>query len=185
MLVSTAVSLLLAATQPASSAPPPGTSSEDRAVLYFHQGMKDYKEGRFREAIGEFLKADHLKPGAALMYNVGQSYEKLGDSTNAIRYYRAYLERDPAASDRRAVEATIRNLEARQRGEAALVRRRRPRPSRNPIGPIRRSSEAFVISLGIGGGCSPSGWPRARWRRSTRGRCQGSRARFRCRRRPA
>jgi len=150
VLVSTAVSLLLAATQPASSPPPSGASAEDRAVVYFHQGMRDYKDGRFREAINEFLKADHLKPGAALMYNVGQCYEKLGDTTNAIRYYRAYLERDPAASDRKAVEATIRNLEARQRGEAPPVAAVPAAAVEKPHKPDPALQYAFVISLGIG-----------------------------------
>jgi tetratricopeptide (TPR) repeat protein len=151
VLVPTVVSLLLAATQATSSLSAPRTANEDRAVQYFHQAMKDYKEGRFREAIGGFLKADQLKPGADLMFNVAQSYEKLGDLANAIRYYRAYLARDPAATDRKAVEATIRNLEARQRSGAPAIGAPPAQVDRSAP-PSPALQEAFVISLGIGGG---------------------------------
>jgi tetratricopeptide (TPR) repeat protein len=149
VLAPTVVSLVVAATQATSSLSTAGASAEERARQYFRQAMRDYKDGRFRDAIGEFLKADHLKPGAALIYNVAQSYEKLGDLANAIQFYRLYLERDPAASDRRAVEATIRNLEMRLRtgAPAAATATAEPRARGDPA-----LQEAFVISLGIGGG---------------------------------
>jgi hypothetical protein len=53
-----------------------------------------------------------MRPSPALAYDTAQTYEKLGDPEHAAEYYRLYLERQPGASDRPVVEATLRNLDA-------------------------------------------------------------------------
>jgi tetratricopeptide (TPR) repeat protein len=95
------LSLLCAATGPV-----------DRPTVLFDQGTAHYRAGEFKQAIGEFLEADRLRPNPALAYDIAQSYEKLADPERARDYYRLYLQRAPAASDRIVIEATVRSLDS-------------------------------------------------------------------------
>ncbi|MHB8416691.1 MAG: tetratricopeptide repeat protein [Myxococcales bacterium] len=107
---------LLAALILGSSSP---AAQLQKAKQLFQQGRADYQAGRFRQAIEEFLAADKLKASAALIYNVAQAYEKLGDLSHAVEYYQDYLSREPHAADRDKVKATIQNLQAKLQAEPA------------------------------------------------------------------
>ncbi|HUB06412.1 MAG TPA: hypothetical protein VMB50_05405 [Myxococcales bacterium] len=106
-----------------------------KAKQLFEQGRTDYQAGRFRKAIEEFLAADKLKASPALVYNVAQAYGKLGDLSHAVEYYEDYLVRSPDASDRDAVKATIRNLQAKLQAEPAapVVVLANPTPAPGPV----------------------------------------------------
>ena len=96
----------------APSAIPPPPPAQDKPAFLYEQGTGHYRAGLFRQAIGEFLEADRLRPNPVLAYDVAQTYEKLGDPEHAAQYYRIYLERFPGAPDRPVVEATLRNLDS-------------------------------------------------------------------------
>jgi tetratricopeptide (TPR) repeat protein len=83
----------------------------ERARVRYREGVQAYKEGHFRDAIDLFLEADQLAPSAALSFNIGAAYEKLGEPAAALRWYRDYLRRAPDASDRSQVEALVSGFE--------------------------------------------------------------------------
>lgn len=108
----------------AHAAAPAATEQRDpaeakaRAQKHFERGIAAYKEGRFKDAIDAFLDAHREYPSPTLSFNTARAYEKMGDSTGALRFYREYLRQSPDASDKTAVEASIAELEAKlqQRG---------------------------------------------------------------------
>lgn len=88
-------------------------TAQARAV--FEKAAKAYHEADYERAIKLFKRAYELDPHPALIYNVGQAYEKLGDVPAALRSFRRYLRLAPDAKDRATVEAGIKNLEKRLR----------------------------------------------------------------------
>jgi len=85
----------------------------EQARQHFLKGKELYDAGNFRGAIVEFETADRLAPAPMLDYNVGLSYEQLGEDDKAIQHFRVYLKRLPDAPNRATVEAKITRLEAR------------------------------------------------------------------------
>lgn len=81
------------------------------AAQRYEQGVQAYQEGRHKDAIDLFLEADALAPSSALSFNIARAYEKIKDSSNALRWYRDYLRREPAADDKAAVTALIEEYE--------------------------------------------------------------------------
>lgn len=92
---------------PASAAAKP----LERARVRYREGVDAFKEGRFRDAIDLFLEADQLAPSAALSFNIGAAYEKLGEPAAALRWYRDYLRRAPDSSDRAHVGTLVSGFE--------------------------------------------------------------------------
>lgn len=99
------------ATPSAPVATTPDPEAEARAA--FKRGADHYRAGRYRDAIAAFQEADRLKPSPALHFNIGQAWEKLGDLPAALASYARYLRLDPKATNREAVERTVRSLETR------------------------------------------------------------------------
>jgi len=105
----------------APPAPPPAAASaaaasgdkSAEAKAAYKRGADLYRAGRYSAAIAEFQAADKLKPSPALHYNMGQAWEKLGDLPAALAAYALYLQLDPNAPNREAVERTVRSLEAK------------------------------------------------------------------------
>lgn len=81
------------------------------AAQRYEQGVQAYQEGRHKDAIDLFLEADALAPSSALSFNIARAYEKIRDSSNALRWYRDYLRREPGAEDKTAVTALIEEYE--------------------------------------------------------------------------
>ncbi len=76
----------------------------------FEQGVQAYREGRYEQAIELFERANREKPHPALVYNIGQAHEKLGNVERAIAAFREYLRVSPDARDREEVERRIAAL---------------------------------------------------------------------------
>ncbi|MEZ4228392.1 MAG: PEGA domain-containing protein [Polyangiaceae bacterium] len=85
----------------------------EEAKAHFERGAEAYKEARYEEAIDGFSKAYAEDPKPILLYNIAQAYERLGDTSNALRAYRDFLREGPSDEDRRVIETRIRNLEKR------------------------------------------------------------------------
>jgi tetratricopeptide (TPR) repeat protein len=79
----------------------------------YTDALRAYKEGRYKDAIDLFIEADRLAPSAALSFNVARAYERIGDSTSALAWYRDYLRRAGDAKDRSEVEAIVKDLAKR------------------------------------------------------------------------
>ena len=107
---------LLALPGAAGAADPPAGPPADPAAAAraaYRRGADLYKAGKYREAIAQFEAADRLKPSPALQFNIGQSWERLGDHAEALAAFARYLRLDPAAPNRESVQRTVRSLEAR------------------------------------------------------------------------
>jgi hypothetical protein len=83
------------------------------ARKHFDKGTQLYKQARYQDAIAEFEAAYKAKQHAAIHFNLAQCHEKLGDLPAALQSYASYLHDLPGADDRRAVEKTMKSLEAR------------------------------------------------------------------------
>jgi tetratricopeptide (TPR) repeat protein len=96
------------------------------AKEYARQAGFEYNLGRFAEAATLFEKAYRIDPAPVLLFNIGQSYRRLGNTERALFFYRRYLEEAAAnVPDRKDVEARIAELE-RSLHEPADVQTRSP-----------------------------------------------------------
>jgi hypothetical protein len=106
-------------------APPAGGTAHaqqagatDQARQHFTRGKQLFATGDYRGAIGEFAAADKIAPSPLLEFNIALCHERLGERAEAVRRYRLYLERVPAATNRKVVEDKIARLEAEIASEA-------------------------------------------------------------------
>lgn len=110
-------SVLILGTVPARVARAETPSSEaevesrrERAKLEFKRGSDLFSAGQYQKAVTAFMAADRLAPSAALSFNIALAYEKLADTSGALRWYRDYLRRSPRAPNAAAVHARVNEL---------------------------------------------------------------------------
>jgi tetratricopeptide (TPR) repeat protein len=147
----------------------PSPTDRARAKDLYRQGTERFQSGDFRAALDLFEQAQRLDPHPVLAYNVARAHENLGELDEAIAAYRRYLDLDPKASDRGAVEQRITSLQT-QRDErrtleqrtqelkaaqqtAAAAKRSQQRPPPDPPSPIPWLI-AGVGAVGIGVGAT-------------------------------
>jgi hypothetical protein len=116
-----------AVTPPAPSAPPPAASAAPEAEpppdprvtearAHFDQGAVFFERENWEAALAEFQRAYEMLDGHpaqyTVLFNLGQTYERLFQYDLALRAYQQYLDRGgPEAEDRATVTATIRALD--------------------------------------------------------------------------
>jgi tetratricopeptide (TPR) repeat protein len=111
--------LLLPSLAQAAGAPPPAEDAaatdarRAHAKTRYEEGAAAYAAGRFKDAVDMFLAADRLAPSAPLSFNIARAYEKLGDDSRALRWYRDYLRRAPDAANASDVKGLVEKLEDR------------------------------------------------------------------------
>jgi len=81
-----------------------------RAKLEFKRGSELYEAGQYQKAVTAFIAADNLAPSAALSFNIALAYERLDDTSGALRWYRDYLRRNPSAPNAAEVWKRIAQL---------------------------------------------------------------------------
>jgi len=81
-----------------------------------------YHEGRYQQALDEYIAAYDSSASPDYLFNIGQCHARLGHHQEAIFFYRGYLERG-AHVDRAAVEALIRTEEQRARPKPSLYKK--------------------------------------------------------------
>lgn len=109
---------MCAALAAALSAPTPVRAEAERTATpaeigraHFDLGVKAYNLGHFSEAIAEFEKAYQADPAAIMLFNIAQSHRHLGNTEQALFFYRRYLEQAPPdAPNRSEVEARTKAL---------------------------------------------------------------------------
>lgn len=109
-------------------------AGDKRAFQLFQEGDELYKQGNFAEAAEKFRAAYALDPNPTLLYNLARSYENLGELDQAADTYREYLQRQPDATDRGAIERRIETLEQQLEEKRALERaaKQKPEPTAPP-----------------------------------------------------
>lgn len=84
----------------------PGDAPTDEALTRareaFGDGNAAYLEGRYRDAVQHFERANNIVPNPRLLEYMGRCYSNLGDYAQAIRSYQAFSDSSSAA----AVEVT-------------------------------------------------------------------------------
>ncbi len=89
-----------------------------RARELYENGVILYKEGRYEDAIAAWREAWRLSRRPALLYNIANAQERLGqwkEALETLNRYRAFAR----ASEREALDRRIRNLERRLGASAA------------------------------------------------------------------
>lgn len=114
----------------------------DQAETFFFQALAHYRQARYEAAAVDFQKAFVLTAHRDLLFNVARSRERLGDTTGAIEWYRAYLATTPA--DETAVIHRIRQLG----GD----------PTPAPVD-LQRISREVNLDSPLASGPSPDPWP--------------------------
>ena len=103
----------------------PGTRAARR---YFERGEKLFALGRFDEALEQYQEAFDAKPLPGFLYNIGQCYRNLGDYDQAIFSFKKYLDLEPDAPNKDAVEELIEQLEDKKaRGDGEKFVRKKPK----------------------------------------------------------
>lgn len=157
----------------AAEPPPPESASEadiERGLQLAKQAAQAYKEGKFEESIALYEQSYKANPDPISLHNIGRCFEavgsrKLGDIAPAtaepgvlyavardlesgVTYYERYLEAEPTASSRPAVEQRVRAL----RSQIKLLEDFAKSPRRDvPEGPSPARIAAPWILAGIGG----------------------------------
>jgi len=112
---------LRASADPAPNAPaseparaPSGAEASGVAAAKenYEAGVKAYQNGRHEDAIRFFTEADRLAPSAPLSFNIARVYERIGNGSQALRYYRDYLRRAPGAANAADVRELVKKYEA-------------------------------------------------------------------------
>ncbi|HWA72708.1 MAG TPA: PEGA domain-containing protein [Polyangiaceae bacterium] len=97
----------------AQEAPSDEAAVEQRrteAKSKYQTGVEAYERKRYKDAVDLFLAADRLAPSAPLSFNIARAYERLGDDSSALRWYRDYLRRNPTAPNGDDVRQTVAKL---------------------------------------------------------------------------
>ena len=132
----------------------------DQARQHFKKGRELYDAGDYRGAIAEFAAADQIAPSPLLEYNIALCHERLGEKSEAVRRYRAYLDRTPDAQNRAAVEEKIRKLEATAKPPASDLPPLPPDDGAAPTGPDPADPSSGAPPPDIGAGpAAPTGDP--------------------------
>ena len=100
----------------------PAFAQEDRAraETALKTGVKQYKEGKYGEALASYQEASKFAPNAAGPYReMGKALEILGRGPEAISAYEEYLKRRPTANDAAEIQKRLAALQAKQPKPAA------------------------------------------------------------------
>ncbi|MCS6913287.1 MAG: hypothetical protein RMK29_08370 [Myxococcales bacterium] len=84
----------------------------EAAGRHFAAAQEAFSKGSYAQAAESFQAAYDITRDPALLFNIGESWQRAGQLQRALASYRAYLTAQPQASDRPEVERRIRELEA-------------------------------------------------------------------------
>jgi hypothetical protein len=129
MLARGIVGLALIAVFCSSSAAKPPPRKAAAAKQHYDAGIALYRAQKYDEAIVEFEAGYALAPESHYLYNLGQACRLALKPDCALEYYRKYLEEEPEAENRAAVEQRIAEVQHQ------LDARRAPPPPPPPAAP--------------------------------------------------
>ncbi len=98
-----AVLMLVLACQPARA----DDTDVELAKAHFRTGEIYYERGRYPDAAREFEEAYRLSNRPELLYNMGKSYDGVGDHAKALAVYRRWLEQVKDSPDRETVSQRV------------------------------------------------------------------------------
>jgi len=112
-------------------------AADQEARARFEKGRDAYNDGRYRDAWAEFHQAYKLSGRPELLFNIGQTADRLGREEDAIKSFELYLKHVPDAENRRDVENRVRALKERvAEAHAAEAAKPKPAPATIPPGAV-------------------------------------------------
>jgi tetratricopeptide (TPR) repeat protein len=120
------------------------------AKEHYLNGKKAFELGQFDEAISEYAAAYRLKDDPALLYNLGQAHRLAGHASDALHFYKVYLNRLPDAANRDEVVTKIAELEKlveQQKKSATLEQNRGTPPAAVGAGEPQKAPAPAEVSL--------------------------------------
>ncbi len=148
----------------------------ERGLELAKQAAAAYKEGKFEESIALYEQAYKANPDPISLHNIGRCFEAVGsrklgdiepsaaepgvlyavarDLESSVTYYERYLDAEPTATSRPAVEQRVRALRSQIKLLEDLAKR--PRIER-PEGPSPARIAAPWILAGVGGATLTAG----------------------------
>jgi tetratricopeptide (TPR) repeat protein len=123
---------------------------------HYAKGTTLFDLGRFDEAIKEYEAAYQAKNDPTLLYDIAQAHRLAHRPEAAIHFYKAYLAREPEASNRARVEERIIELERQLAAPSTIT----PPPAPPPLtttratvtapAPRRPARPRLVAGIGLG-----------------------------------
>ncbi len=97
-------------------AQPPRAQAQDdtaQAKAHYAKGKEHFNAGRFEDAAREFKKAYLIKRIPGILFNIAQTYRKLGDTKMAIHFFDKFVQ-EASANDpnRKAAQAILEELKS-------------------------------------------------------------------------
>jgi len=90
----------------------PGGAAGIEAEAHYRQGIAEFEEGHWREAVELFKQADALAPSQWLSFNIAKVFERMRDSRSALAWFRDYVRRSGDEAPLPDVLERIGELEA-------------------------------------------------------------------------
>lgn len=94
-----------------NSAEPASAADDEVARGLFQAGKAAYENGKYEDALQLFEQAHARSGRPQLLFNIGQTAERVRQDEKALEVFRAYLTQVPDAPNRVYVEARIEQLE--------------------------------------------------------------------------
>lgn len=117
-------------------------ADESEAKIQFQAGVLYYEKGQYAKALEQFEEAYRVAQKPALLYNMAQCTDKLGDDGKTIEHLRRYIESGPEEKERQAAQAWLDNVEKRHQQAAPAEPANRAPPEATTAAPTARSSPA-------------------------------------------
>jgi tetratricopeptide (TPR) repeat protein len=89
------------------------THADDRLVYaerMFKEGLAHFNLREYHQALTSFAEAYRAEPDPAFLFNMAQTYRKLGRDADASEFYRKFLRESPNSPKRAEVEALLKTL---------------------------------------------------------------------------
>lgn len=86
---------------------------------HFAAAQEAFAKQDFTRAATEYQATYNITKDPALLYNIGESWQRAGDGPKAVAAYRSYLKDQPTATDRAEAERRIASIEAALSGKPA------------------------------------------------------------------
>ncbi len=97
-------------------------TQQERVRLYNEDGIHQFSQGNYREAADSFEQAVLLKPDdAVLVFNLGQAYDRAGNTKQAEMHYQECLKRDATMADARQAYANLLSRTGRTENATRLI----------------------------------------------------------------
>lgn len=105
---------------PPLGAQAPDATRDEEARRVFQAGQLAYEDSRYLEALSYFERAYELSARPELLFNIGQTADRLRNDERAIAAFERYVELLPNAENRRQVDVRLEILRTRSTPDAPV-----------------------------------------------------------------